>query len=83
MEPRQDAGFGDDCGQSDFIEDVDQRGEPRPSRAMAEDARDPVSSFHGPRPVPADCDIGAVEAAFVPLPTEPTGPVAASPGFTG
>ncbi len=72
--------LGDDCAQSALTDDVDQRGEPR---LVDGDHETRISSFHGPRPVPADCDQGAVEAAFVPLPTEPTGPVAASPGFTG
>jgi len=37
-----------------------------------------------PIEVAADCDIGAVEAeAVVAPPPTPSGPVAASPGFTG
>jgi hypothetical protein len=71
------------CDQVGGIDAIDQRGEPR---LVDGDHETRISMFHGPRPVQADCDIGAVEAAFVAVPgepTEPTGPVAAAPGFTG
>jgi hypothetical protein len=68
------------CDQVGGAGAVDQRGEPR---LVDGDHETRISMFHGPRPVEADCDIGAVEAAFVPGPEEPTGPVAAGPAFTG
>ena len=72
--------ISDGCQRTGLTGDVDQRGEPR---LVDGDHETRISSFHGPRPVEADCDQGAVEAAFVPVPEAPTGPVAASPGFTG
>jgi hypothetical protein len=72
--------LSDGCAQPALTGGVDQRGEPR---LVDGDHETRISSFHGPRPVEADCDQGAVEASFVAVPGEPTGPVAAGPAFTG
>ncbi|HET9542278.1 MAG TPA: choice-of-anchor Q domain-containing protein, partial [Acidimicrobiales bacterium] len=69
----------DGCARFEGLDPVDQRGVVRPQDG---DGQDRNAFFDGePIRVPADCDIGAVEAeAFV---APPTGPVLAGPPFTG
>jgi predicted outer membrane repeat protein len=75
--------LGDNCAITALTGDVDQRGEPRLQDGDGITRQPPNASGE---PQPADCDQGAVEVAFDGVPTEPpgpTGPIAASPGFTG
>jgi predicted outer membrane repeat protein len=78
------AGLGEDCAPTDLVGDVDQRGEPRPVEGDGEQAYDTTIVPNSP-PLPPGCDSGAVEVQgeLAPTTPPPTGPVAASPGFTG